>query len=85
MYKCQNKLMPDSITNLFRTVDSVHSYQTRAAESGNLYIPKSLHSSAQKYISNKGAKIWNEISCEIRDSGTSHSFKEKPREHHMKM
>ena len=25
MYKCQNKLMSDSITNLFRTVDSVHS------------------------------------------------------------
>ena len=61
MYKCQNKLMPDSITNLFRTVDSVHSYQTRAAKSGNLYIPKSLHSSAQKSISNNGAKAWNEI------------------------
>ena len=51
MYKCQNKLMPDSITNLFRTVDSVHSYQTRGAKSGNLYIPKSLHSSAQKCLS----------------------------------
>ena len=38
MYKCQNKLMPNPITNLFRTVDSVHSYETRAAESGNLYI-----------------------------------------------
>ena len=85
MYKCQNKLLPGSITNLFRTVDSVHSYQTRAAESGNLHIPKSLHSSAQKSISNKGAKIWNEIPCEIRDSGTIHSFKGKLREHHMKM
>ena len=61
VYKCQNKLMPDSITNLFRGVDSVHSYQTRAVESGNLYILKSLHSSAQKSISNKGAKIWNEV------------------------
>ena len=67
--------MPDSITNLFRTVDSVHSYQTRAAESGNLCIPKSLHSSAQKSISNKGAKIWNEIPYEIRDSGTIQSLK----------
>ena len=85
MYKCKNKLMPDSITNLFRTVDSVHSYQTRAAKSGNLYIPKSLHSSAQKSISNKGAKVWNEIPCEIRDSRTIHSFKEKLREHYMKM
>ena len=44
MYKYQNKF----ITNLFRIVDSVHSYQTRAAE--NSYIPKSLHSSAQKSI-----------------------------------
>ena len=85
MYKCQNKLLPDFITNLFRTVDSVYSYQTRVAESGNLYIPKSLHSSTQKSISNKGAKIWNEIPCEIRDSGTIHSFKEKLREHHIKM
>ena len=85
MYKCQNKLMPGSITNLFRTVYSMHSCQTRAAESGNLYIPKSLHSSTQKSISNKCAKIWNEIPCEIRDSGTIHSFKEKLREHHMKM
>ena len=75
--------MPDSITNLFTTVDSVHSYQTRAAKSGNLYIPKSLHSSAQKSISNNGAKVWNEIPCEIRDSGTVHSF--KLREHYMKM
>ena len=50
--------VPDSVTNLFRTVDSVHSYQTRAAESGSLYVPKSLHNSAQKSISNKGAKIY---------------------------
>ena len=85
MCKCQNKLMLDSITNLFRTVDSVHSYQTRAAESGNLYIPKSLHSSAQKSFSSKGAKVWIEIPCEIQDSGTIHSFKEKRREHYMKM
>ena len=85
MYKCQNKLMTDSITNLFRRVDSVHSYQTRAAKSGNSYIPKSLHSSAQTSISNKGAKVWNEIPCEIRDCGTIHSFKEKLREHYMKM
>ena len=55
------------------------------AESGNLYIPKLLHSSAQMSISNKGAKIWNEIPCEIRDSRTIHSFKEKLREHYMKM
>ena len=85
MYKCQNKLMPNPITNLFRTVDSVHSYQALAAESENLHIPKSLHSSAQKSISNKGAKLWNEIPCEIRDSGIIHSFKEKLREHYMKM
>ena len=65
MYKCQNNLMPDSITNLSRTVNSVHYYQTRAAEPGNLYTPKSLHTSVQKSISNKGAKIWNEIPCEI--------------------
>ena len=77
--------MPDSFTNLFRTVDSVHYYQTRAAESRNLYIPKSLQSNAQKSILNKGAKLWNEIPCEIRDSRTIHSFKEKLREHHMKM
>ena len=77
--------MSDSITNLFRAVDSVHSYQTQAAESGNLYFPKSLHNSAQKSISKKDAKIWKEIPCEIRDSGTIHSFKDKLREHHMKM
>ena len=85
MYKCQNKLMPDSITKRFRTVDSGHSYQTRTAESGNLYIPESLHSSAQKSISNKGANIWNKIACDIRDSRTIHSFKEKLRKHYMKM
>ena len=79
MYWCQNKLMPDPITNRFRTVDSVHSYQTRAAESGNLFFPKSQHSSAQKSISNKSAEIWDEILCEIRDSRTIHSFKEEQR------
>ena len=63
MYKCQNKVMPDSITNLLRTVDSVHSYQRRPAESGNLCIPKSLHSSAENLSQTKvlkyGMKSWN--------------------------
>ena len=58
--------MPDSITNLFRTVDSVHSYQTRAAKSGNLYIPNHcivVHKSlSQTKVLKYGMKL---ISCEI--------------------
>ena len=38
MYKCQNKLMPDYITNLFRTVDSVHSYQKPELQNQEIYI-----------------------------------------------
>ena len=47
MYKCQNALVPDSVTNSL----------------GQCILIKNQLQNQEMYI--KGAKIWNEIPCEI--------------------
>ena len=85
MYKCQNNLVPESITKLYTTVDNIHSYQTRSSDSGDLHVPRVIHSCAQKSISYSGAKIWNDIPVEVRKAQSIYIFKRKLREHYVRI
>ena len=76
MYKCQNGLMPDSITRLYTTVDNIHSYHTRSVDMRNLHIPRLVHSCAQTSLSYTGAELWNEIPVKIRKAQSVETFEE---------
>ena len=85
MYKCQNGSMPDSITSLYTTVDNIHSYHTRLMDTGNLHIPRLVHSYAQSSLSYTGVKLWNEIPVKIRKAQSVETFKEKLRKYYSKI
>ena len=83
MYNTQRGLAPDTIKDLFQTVDVVHSYKTRAATDGKLHT---VHTSlglgiTQRSISCSGVKIWNDLPKNIRDAQSIDVFKKRQKEH----
>ena len=55
----------------------VHSYETRSAVPGNVFLPRYELSFTQQSVAFSGAKIWNEIPVSIKKASSPDSFKEK--------
>ena len=66
MHDVHNNMVPSGILNLFQTTSSCHYYNTRASASGNFYVNSSDLELYKLSFSRFGAKLWNEISCDIR-------------------
>ena len=61
MYKSQNNLLPETAGEFHIPAEMVHSYQTRSAVSGSIFLPRYELNFTQSSIAFSGAKIWNEI------------------------
>ena len=59
MHDAHNNMLPSGILILFQKTSSCHYYNTRSSSSGNLELYKLS-------FSRFGAKLWNEIPCNIR-------------------
>ena len=66
MHDVHNNMVPSGILNLFQTTSSCHYYNTRASASGNFYVNSSDLELYKLSFSRFGAKLWNEIPCNIR-------------------
>ena len=84
MYNTQRGLAPDSIKDLFQTVDVVHSYKTRAAKK----TTKNYILCIQTWVSHRdpslvqlGVKIWNDLPKNIRDAQSIYVIKKRLKEH----
>ena len=77
MYKSQNKLLPETAGEFHVRTEEVHSYQTRSATTGNVFLPRFALSFTQRSITFSGAKLWNEIPVIIKKVSSLDSFKEK--------
>ena len=77
MYKSQNKLLPETAGDFHVPADKVHSYETRSAVSGNVFLPRYDLSFTQKSITFSSAKLWNEIPVSINKVLSLDSFKDK--------
>ena len=70
MHDVHNNMVPSGILNLFQKISNCHyykeSYNTRASASGNLYVNSSNLELYKLSFSRFGAKLWNEIPCNIR-------------------
>ena len=77
MYKSQNNLLLETAGEFHIPAEMVHSYQTRSAVSGNVFLPRYDLSFTQKSIAFSGAKIWNEIPVNITKVPLPDSFKDK--------
>ena len=75
MYKAMNQLVPEQISEMFTHLSTYHSYQTRSAANGNLYMPTNHLFTEQRSFSYAGSKLWNEILFEIRNADSLNSFK----------
>ncbi len=76
MYKSLNGLAPVYMSEMFKYVHESHSKDTRTSARSDLSLPSGKHKGI--YINSfaySGAKIWNDIPTNIRNSVSLESFK----------
>jgi hypothetical protein len=76
MYKTLNKIGPESLTNLFTYKNDITNYQLRNISSG-LCLPQPRTNNMKKSFMYDGAKLWNSIPNEIRESKSLSCFQKK--------
>ena len=76
MYKTLNKLGPESLSSLFTYKNEITNYKLRNISSG-LCLPKPRTNSMKKSLGYNGAKLWNSIPNEIRESKSLSCFQKK--------
>ena len=76
MFDVYNNTAPHNISHFFIPTQKIHSYSTRSSSSGNYYISHSRLNQKNDSFSIMGAKIWNSIPENLRNSSKS-LFKEK--------
>ena len=78
MHDVLNNLSPRNISNLFSSVNVIHTYSTRFSSACNLYTKYSRLTHQIKSFSRRGVMIWNSIPQDLRKLSRSH-FKNKMR------
>ena len=73
MFKTVNGLAPQRLCDIFKNVDEIHNYNLRGSAS-KLYIPKRKTEFLKNSFGYSGAKLWNQIPEEIRNSSSFKSF-----------
>lgn len=76
MYKVLNKMGPKSLTNLFSYKSEKTNYNLRDISSG-LNLPKPRTNNMKSSFMYDGARLWNSIPKEIRESKTFSSFQNR--------
>ena len=76
MYKTLNKLSPESLSSLFTYKNEITNYKLRNVSS-SLCLPKPRTNSMKKSFMYYGAKLWNSIPNEIRESKSLSCFQKK--------
>jgi hypothetical protein len=76
MYKALNDLAPNALVNLFMRKSDVTDYELRGS-STSLQIPFPRTENNKKSFSYDGAKLWNSLPEDLRDSATFPIFKSR--------
>ena len=76
LHKTLNKLGPESLSSLFTYKNEIINYKLRNVSSG-LCLPKPRTNSMKKSFMYNGAKLWNSIPNEIRESKSLSCFQKK--------
>ena len=71
MHDVSNNLTPPNIFNLFTHQADIHPYETRSSQRGDYFLKRSRIDIQKKSFSRIGVKIWNSISCEVRQMSKS--------------
>ena len=71
MHDVSNNLTPPNIFNLFTHQADIHPYETRSSQRGDYFLKRSRIDVQKRSFSRIGVKIWNSISCEVRQMSKS--------------
>ena len=74
-YKVMNNLCPNSLQGKFTMRSQISAYATRNCQ--DLDIPKRSLEFSKKSFLYSGAKLWNDIPLDVRNSPTVLTFKNK--------
>ena len=66
---------PSYISNLFTPVSNVHDYETRSANSSNLYVPHFRTTQGQRTFRFRASRLWNSLPFTVTNCKTISSFK----------
>ena len=80
MYKVLNNLAPSSLAELFGHRSNITRYDLRGS-STSLQLPQPKPEKLKKSFSYDGAKLWNSLPADVRNSDTLTIFKERIRTH----
>lgn len=68
MYETINKISPPYLQNNFTFVSEVHIQAIRSTDNNDLFVPKPYLELYRKSLTYSGAKIWNALPEQIRNS-----------------
>ena len=78
VYECHKNLAPSHFADYFTQISAIPSYNTRGAARGDYFIVrKNTLVYGIRSICFSGAKIWNDIPPEIRDSPSVWNFRKR--------
>ena len=77
MYKTLNNLAPTYLTELFTPTSSIHDRGLRSIENETLRVPFARTKYYENSFTVSGAKQWNLLPLELRQTNTLSSFKPK--------
>ena len=76
VYDCQNKLAPAYFHNFFVQCAQIHSYSTRLASRGDLFLErKNTFQYGIRSIEYNGARLWNMVPVHVRESPSPSVFR----------
>ena len=71
MHDVSNNLTPPNTFNLFAHQADIHPYETRSSQRGDYFFKRSRIDIQKRSFSRIGVKIWNSLSCEVRQMSKS--------------
>ena len=78
VYECHNNLAPNHFSDYFTQVSDIHHHNTRSASHGAFFLKrKNTFQYGLRSVCFNGAKIWNNIPLDIRNSPSVGNFKKK--------
>ena len=79
---CQNKLAPAFFHSFFVQCAQIHSYSTRLASHGDLFLErKNAFQYGIRSVEYKGARLWNIVPVHIRESPSLSVFRSNLKKH----
>ena len=79
--KSLNGLSPDYLADMLTYQRDINMYETRSADTSNLYVPKAKESIYLQSLHVNGPVVWNSLPPRLRDSASLESFKFKLKRH----